>query len=293
MTSPGRISGFRSQYHEPSASSTRREPSSRSRRRRLAGLCDSTVRGSNRMIPWSQMSSRSQGVSASSVSVRTPRTARSGCRAPATHTPADGPATEERPPGIPRTRRHARRDGPRTGPHRSPLAPARGQPSRRGLPPKRVPRVGRAPWPGTGREVASGRGTHDPHAAGGETTRGIRIPRTRRVWVSGSHARPEGWAGKVAACGLYSPRRPIISPISWSASRVECRERLCGRIWAARRRGSGREARTRLPGRRGRAPRVDFHLYPLSFAEYLHLSRRTTSPGRGAGAASPATRSGL
>ena len=32
-----------------------------------------------------------------------------------------------------------------------------------------------------------------------------------------------------------------------------------------------REARTRLPGRRGRAPRVDFHLYPLSFAEYLDL----------------------
>ena len=32
------------------------------------------------------------------------------------------------------------------------------------------------------------------------------------------------------------------------------------------------EARTLLPGRRGRAPRVDFHLYPLSFAEYLDVS---------------------
>ncbi len=32
-----------------------------------------------------------------------------------------------------------------------------------------------------------------------------------------------------------------------------------------------REARTRLPGRRGQEPRVDFHLYPLSFAEYLGL----------------------
>lgn len=32
-----------------------------------------------------------------------------------------------------------------------------------------------------------------------------------------------------------------------------------------------REARVRLPGRRGRAPRVDFHLYPLSFSEYLDL----------------------
>ena len=32
-----------------------------------------------------------------------------------------------------------------------------------------------------------------------------------------------------------------------------------------------REARARLPGRRGRASRVDFHLYPLSFSEYLDL----------------------
>ena len=32
-----------------------------------------------------------------------------------------------------------------------------------------------------------------------------------------------------------------------------------------------REARARLPGRRGREARVDFHLYPLSFAEYLSL----------------------
>ena len=40
-----------------------------------------------------------------------------------------------------------------------------------------------------------------------------------------------------------------------------------------------REARTFLPGRRGRAARVDFHLYPLSFAEYLEV----------AGAVDPAT----
>ncbi len=33
-----------------------------------------------------------------------------------------------------------------------------------------------------------------------------------------------------------------------------------------------REARALLPGRRGRASRVDFHLYPLSFSEYLDLS---------------------
>ena len=33
-----------------------------------------------------------------------------------------------------------------------------------------------------------------------------------------------------------------------------------------------REARTLLPGRRGRAGRVDFHLYPLSFAEYLEVA---------------------
>lgn len=32
------------------------------------------------------------------------------------------------------------------------------------------------------------------------------------------------------------------------------------------------EARRFLPGRRGRAPRVDFHLYPLSFAEYLDVA---------------------
>ncbi|MDE0033781.1 MAG: ATP-binding protein [Deltaproteobacteria bacterium] len=32
------------------------------------------------------------------------------------------------------------------------------------------------------------------------------------------------------------------------------------------------EARTLLPGRRGRAPRVDLHLYPLSFAQYLDVS---------------------
>ena len=33
-----------------------------------------------------------------------------------------------------------------------------------------------------------------------------------------------------------------------------------------------REARTLLPGRRGRAARVDFHLYPLSFAEYVEVA---------------------
>ena len=43
-----------------------------------------------------------------------------------------------------------------------------------------------------------------------------------------------------------------------------------------------REARTRLPGRRGRAPRVDFHLYPLSFAEYLNLKGIADSPGAAA-----------
>ena len=32
------------------------------------------------------------------------------------------------------------------------------------------------------------------------------------------------------------------------------------------------EARTFLPGRRGRALRVDFHLYPLSFSQYLEVS---------------------
>ena len=32
-----------------------------------------------------------------------------------------------------------------------------------------------------------------------------------------------------------------------------------------------REARARLPGRRGRDARVDFHLYPLSFCEYIGL----------------------
>ena len=40
-----------------------------------------------------------------------------------------------------------------------------------------------------------------------------------------------------------------------------------------------REARARLPGRRGRAPRVDFHLYPLSFSEYLGLMSMDTAAG--------------
>lgn len=34
------------------------------------------------------------------------------------------------------------------------------------------------------------------------------------------------------------------------------------------------EARMRFPGRRGNADTVDFHLYPLSFYEYLHLTDR-------------------
>ncbi|MDP6543570.1 MAG: ATP-binding protein [Phycisphaerae bacterium] len=34
-----------------------------------------------------------------------------------------------------------------------------------------------------------------------------------------------------------------------------------------------RDARVRFPGRRGRADRVDFHLFPLSFAEYVSLDK--------------------
>jgi uncharacterized protein len=34
-----------------------------------------------------------------------------------------------------------------------------------------------------------------------------------------------------------------------------------------------RDARARFPGRRGRADRVDFHLFPLSFAEYVSLGK--------------------
>ncbi len=34
-----------------------------------------------------------------------------------------------------------------------------------------------------------------------------------------------------------------------------------------------RDARMRFPGRRGKADRVDFHLFPLSFAEYVALKR--------------------
>ena len=41
-----------------------------------------------------------------------------------------------------------------------------------------------------------------------------------------------------------------------------------------------REARTLLPGRRGRAARVDFHLYPLSFAEYLEVVGVVEPPRR-------------
>ena len=47
-----------------------------------------------------------------------------------------------------------------------------------------------------------------------------------------------------------------------------------------------REARTLLPGRRGRAARVDFHLYPLSFAEYLEVTG-VVEPARGRHAAEP------
>jgi hypothetical protein len=35
-----------------------------------------------------------------------------------------------------------------------------------------------------------------------------------------------------------------------------------------------KEARTRFPGRRGISEKVDFHLYPLSFFEYVKLSKR-------------------
>ena len=46
-----------------------------------------------------------------------------------------------------------------------------------------------------------------------------------------------------------------------------------------------REARARLPGRRGRAARVDFHLYPLSFSEYLGLGTKSSAHSDSAGAA--------
>lgn len=36
------------------------------------------------------------------------------------------------------------------------------------------------------------------------------------------------------------------------------------------------EVRMRFPGRRGKADEVDFHLYPLSFSEYLHLTQRAS-----------------
>ena len=39
-----------------------------------------------------------------------------------------------------------------------------------------------------------------------------------------------------------------------------------------------REARTRFPGRRGRADTVDFHLFPLSFQEYATLKNRSVFP---------------
>jgi uncharacterized protein len=39
-----------------------------------------------------------------------------------------------------------------------------------------------------------------------------------------------------------------------------------------------REARTRFPGRRGRANTVDFHLFPLSFFEYLTLKHNSLLP---------------
>ena len=169
MTSPGRISGFRSQYQEPSASSMRREPSSRRRARRLASLRARTLRGSNRMIPWWQTSSRSHGVSANSSRNETRDTARSGRRAPEAPLPADGPATEARHRGRPRTRQHARRDGPRTGRCRWPRAPGRGRPTRRGPPRTRLSRACRAPRPGTRRAVVSGRGIRDPDPRG-ETT---------------------------------------------------------------------------------------------------------------------------
>ena len=51
-----------------------------------------------------------------------------------------------------------------------------------------------------------------------------------------------------------------------------------------------REARTFLPGRRGRAQRVDFHLYPLSFAEYLEVAAAIDPAGSGPDAAAALTR---
>ena len=49
-----------------------------------------------------------------------------------------------------------------------------------------------------------------------------------------------------------------------------------------------REARTLLPGRRGRAARVDFHLYPLSFAEYVEVAGAAhTAPLRHAAGQEP------
>ena len=132
MTSPGRMSGFRSQYQEPSASSMRREPSSRRRARRLASLV----------------------------------------------------ATEARHRGRPRTRQHARRDGPRTGRCRWPRAPGRGQPTRRGPPRTRPPRAGRAPRPGTRRAAVSGRGIRDPVLAG-RRHRNARVARPRTGTATG------------------------------------------------------------------------------------------------------------
>lgn len=38
------------------------------------------------------------------------------------------------------------------------------------------------------------------------------------------------------------------------------------------------EARMRFPGRRGKSDQVDFHLYPLSFREFLHLTSPTLTP---------------
>lgn len=42
-----------------------------------------------------------------------------------------------------------------------------------------------------------------------------------------------------------------------------------------------RDARMRFPGRRGRADRVDFHLFPLSFAEYAGLKMKVAAASLG------------
>src|SRR3989338_2517786 len=61
MVSPGRQSGFRSQYQVPSGRSMRREPSCRSRCRTASSPTARTPSGSKSTTPWCAMSSRIQG----------------------------------------------------------------------------------------------------------------------------------------------------------------------------------------------------------------------------------------